>query len=166
MKSKKQIDVYADKFTSTYLKKTFSYIFKSYSKLYPATLKLNTLKKNTYIKNDKKKVNIKSILVDHGLVKSNCFIIDKKLAYISDVSKIYSKDFKDFKNLKYLIIDCLWYNYHPSHFNLETSLTIINKFKPKKAYLTNLSPVLDYKILKKKLPKNVAPAYDGLTISL
>jgi len=25
---------------------------------------------------------------------------------------------------------------------------------------------LDYKILKKKLPKNVAPAYDGLTISL
>jgi phosphoribosyl 1,2-cyclic phosphate phosphodiesterase len=49
---------------------------------------------------------------------------------------------------------------------LETSLSIINKFKPKKAYLTNLSPVLDYKILKKKLPKNVAPAYDGLTISL
>ena len=105
-------------------------------------------------------------MVEHGKVKSNCFIIDKKLAYISDVSKIYSKDFKDFKNLKYLIIDCLWYNYHPSHFNLETSLSIINKFKPKKAYLTNLSPVLDYKILKKKLPKNVAPAYDGLTISL
>ena len=71
---------------------------------------------------------VKSILVEHGKVKSNCFIIDKKLAYISDVSKIYSKDFKDFKNLKYLIIDCLWYNYHPSHFNLETSLSIINKF--------------------------------------
>ena len=162
--SKKQINVYADKHTSKYLKETFSYIFKSYSKEYPATLKLNNLPKNIYLENKRNK--IKSILVEHGKVKSNCFIIDKKLAYISDVSKIYSKDFKDFKNLKYLIIDCLWYNYHPSHFNLETSLTIINKFKPKKAYLTNLSPVLDYKILKKKLPKNVAPAYDGLTISL
>jgi phosphoribosyl 1,2-cyclic phosphate phosphodiesterase len=156
--------VYADKHTSKYLKETFSYIFKSYSKEYPATLKLNNLPKNIYLENKRNK--IKSILVEHGKVKSNCFIIDKKLAYISDVSKIYSKDSKDFKNLKYLIIDCLWYNYHPSHFNLETSLTIINKFKPKKAYLTNLSPVLDYKILKKKLPKNVAPAYDGLTISL
>jgi phosphoribosyl 1,2-cyclic phosphate phosphodiesterase len=156
--------VYADRHTSKYLKDTFSYIFKSYSKEYPATLKLNNLPKNIYLENKRNK--IKSILVEHGKVKSNCFIIDKKLAYISDVSKIYSKDFKDFKNLKYLIIDCLWYNYHPSHFNLETSLTIINKFKPKKAYLTNLSPVLDYKILKKKLPKNVAPAYDGLTISL
>ena len=105
-------------------------------------------------------------MVDHGKVKSNCFIISKKLAYISDVSKIYTKDFKYFKNLKYLIIDCLWYNFHPSHFNLETSLDLIKKFKPKKAILTNLSPVLDYKVLKRMLPKNVIPAHDGLTVNL
>ena len=105
-------------------------------------------------------------MVDHGNVKSNCFIINKKLAYISDVSKIYTKDFKYFKNLKYLIIDCLWYKDHPSHFNLDTSLALIKKFKPKKAILTNLSPVLDYKVLKKNLPKNVIPAHDGLTINL
>jgi len=67
---------------------------------------------------------------------------------------------------KYLIIDCLWYNYHPSHFNLETSLSIIKRFKPYKAILTNLSPVLDYTELKKLLPKNVIPAHDGLTINL
>ena len=99
-------------------------------------------------------------------VKSNCFIINKKIAYISDVSKIYNRDYKHFKKLKFLIIDCLWYNYHPSHFNLETSLSIIKEFKPKKAILTNLSPVLDYKILFKCLPKNVIPAYDGLTLKL
>ena len=70
------------------------------------------------------------------------------------------------KILKYLIIDCLWYNFHPSHFNLEKSLFFIKKFKPKKAILTNLSPVLDYNEFKKKLPKNVIPAHDGLTINL
>ena len=43
---------------------------------------------------------------------------------------------------------------------------MINKFKPKNVLLTNLSPVLDYKILKKLLPKNVIPAHDGLTIKL
>ena len=42
---KSQINVYADKVTSDRLKKTFSYIFKSYSKEYPATLKLNRLPK-------------------------------------------------------------------------------------------------------------------------
>ena len=97
---------------------------------------------------------------------NSSFLIDQKLAYISDVSKIYNKDFRYFKNLKYLIIDCLWYNPHPSHFNLETSLSMISKFKPKNAVLTNLSPVLDYKTLKKMLPKNVVPAYDGLTLKL
>ena len=164
--SRKQVDVYADKQTADYLKNSFSYIFKSYSKEYPATLKLHKLPKYIITKNNKKKIHIQSIMVDHGKVKSNCFIISKKLAYISDVSKIYNKDYKYFKNLEYLIIDCLWYNFHPSHFNLETSLDLIKQFKPKKAILTNLSPVLDYKVLKKMLPKNVIPAHDGLTVNL
>ena len=119
-----------------------------------------------YIKEKRKNIRIKPILVDHGKVKSTCFIIDKKLAYISDVSDIASKDFKYFENLKYLVVDCLWYNFHPSHFNLEKSLYFINKFKPSNAILTNLSSVFDYKVLKKLLPKNVEPAYDGLTINL
>ncbi len=166
LNSKKQLNVFADQFTTKYLKKTFSYIFKSYSKEYPATLKINKLKKNFFIYNNNKKINVKTVEVEHGRVKSNCFIIDNKLAYISDVSKIYNKDYKFFKNLKYLVIDCLWYNYHPSHFNLETSLSIIKKFKPQKAVLTNLSPILDYKKLKEILPNNVMPAHDGLSIKL
>jgi len=164
--NRKPINVFADKSTSEYLMKSFSYIFKSYSREYPATLKMNKLKKFFLISNKKRKVKIKSIEVDHGKVKSNCFIIDKKLAYISDVSKIYNKDYKYFKNLKYLVIDCLWYKAHPSHFNLEKSLLMIKLFKPKNAILTNLSPLLDYKVLKKLLPKNIIPAHDGLTIDL
>ena len=96
--TRKQINVYADLATSKYLYKTFSYIFDGFTKEYPPTLKLNKLSKYIYTKNKNKKINIQSILVEHGKVKSNCFIIDKKLAYISDVSKIYANDFKDFKN--------------------------------------------------------------------
>ena len=164
--SRKQVNVYADNETSKYLKQSFSYCFESFSKEYPATLKLNKLKKNSFIKHKNKNLKFKSIVVQHGSVKSNCFIIDKKLAYITDVSDIHKKDYFYFKNLKYLIIDCLWYNFHPSHFNLEKSLHFIKKFKPKNAILSNLSPVLDYNQLKKVIPKNVIPAHDGLTIEL
>ena len=164
--NKKQINVYADSFTAKYLKNNFLYIFQSNSKEYPAILKLNNLKKISHTFDKNKKIMIKSIQVQHGKVKSNCFIINKKLAYISDVNRFYKKDFKYFKNLKYLIIDCLWYKFHPSHFNLETSLSMIKLFKPKKAILTNLSPVLDYKTLKKMIPNNVIPAHDGLTLEL
>ena len=111
-------------------------------------------------------IRIKPIKVKHGKVDSICYIIDKKLAYISDVNEIYKKDYKYFKNLKYLVLDCLWIRKHPSHLNLENSLELINKLKPKKAILTNLHSDLDYKYLKKILPKNVEPAYDGLTVNL
>ena len=166
IRNKKPINVFADKITSKYLKKTFSYCFDTYSKEYPATLKLNDIDKNLFIKNKKMNVSIKPIKVQHGNVKSICYIIDKKLAYISDVSKIFEKDYKYFKNLKYLIIDCLWYRYHPSHFNLDKSLEMIKKFHPKKAILTNLHTDIDYNEIKKKLPKNVIPAHDGLSIIL
>ena len=53
--SKKQINVFADNYTMSYLKNTFSYIFNSHSKEYPATLKINKLKKNFILKNKKKK---------------------------------------------------------------------------------------------------------------
>ena len=164
LNNRKQIDVYADKHTSERLKITFSYLFKSYSKEYPATLKLNKLPKKIFTKNNNNKVSIQSIIVDHGSIKSNCFIIDQKLAYISDVSKIQKKDYKHFKNLKFLIIDCLWYRNHPSHLNLDKSLKLIELFSPKKAVLTNLHSDLDYDDLKSKLKKNIIPAHDGLSL--
>ena len=164
--NKKPINVFADKITSKYLKKNFSYCFDTYNRDYPAILKLNTIDKKLYIKNEKKNISIKPIKVQHGNVKSICYIIDKKLAYISDVSEIFKKDYKYFKNLKYLIIDCLWYRYHPTHFNLDKSLEMIKKFSPRKAILTNLHSDIDYSEIKKRLPKNITPAYDGLSIIL
>ena len=164
--NKKPINVFADLVTSKYLRKTFSYCFDTYNKEYTATLKINKINKKLFIKDKKKNILIKPIKVQHGNVHSICYIIDKKLAYISDVSKIYKKDYKHFKNLRYLVIDCLWYKNHPSHFNLKKSLEMIKMFSPKKAILTNLHTDIDYKEIKKLLPKNVIPAYDGLTLNL
>jgi phosphoribosyl 1,2-cyclic phosphate phosphodiesterase len=164
--NKKPINIFADNITSQYLKKSFSYCFNNYNKEYPATLKLNKIDQKLFTTDKKKKIKIKPVTVQHGNVESICYIIDKKLAYISDVSEIFKKDFRYFKDLKYLIIDCLWYRYHPSHFNLEKSLSMIKLFNPTKAILTNLHTDIDYDNIKKKLPKNVIPAYDGLTVSL
>jgi len=166
IQNKKTIPVYADQPTRKYLFNTFKYIFVANSKEYPATLKLNSLSKNLSILDGKNKLKIRTVKVKHGKINSICYIIDKKLAYISDISNISKKDYKYFKKLKYLIIDCLWFRYHPSHLNLENSLKFINLFKPKKAILTNLHSDLDYNFLKRKLPKNIMPAFDGLTIKL
>tara|TARA_Y100001935_G_scaffold202981_1_gene171556 strand:+ start:856 stop:1620 length:765 start_codon:yes stop_codon:yes gene_type:complete len=162
LNTRKKIDVYADSVTQKYLLNTFSYCFKDKDS-YPAILKMNKIKKNLNFHN--KKISIKSIPVRHGNIKSLSFIINNEIGYAPDVNEIFKKDFKYFMKLKYLVIDCLRYKKHPSHFNLDDILVLNQKLQPKNMILTNLHSDLDYKRLLKILPKNIKPAYDGLTIN-
>ena len=85
-----------------------------------------------------------------------------KIAYLSDCSFVPNKYKKFLYNLDYLIIDCLRLKYHPGHFNLVAALSLSKECKPKKTILTNLHVEFDYEKLKKTLPQNVIPAYDGM----
>ena len=165
IKNKKKIPVYSDSLTKKYLEKTFNYCFKK-TLSYPAILQMYRLKKNNVFKDFNSNLNIRSVKVKHGEVECNAFIINNKCAYLSDVSMIYPKDYKYFKNLKYFIIDCLRYNSHPSHYNLDQVLELAKILKPKKTILTNLHSDLDYKKLIKVLPKSIIPAYDGMSFNL
>ena len=161
LKRKKEIPVYTDKNTKKYLTDSFSYCFKG-SKEYPPLLKLFDIKKKFKLG---KSINIESVEVRHGSINSVSFIINKKIAYLPDANEIYKKDYKKFLKLDYLIIDCLRHKPHPSHFNLDDVLKMNVDLKPKKMILTNLHSDLDYNKLINILPKNIKPAYDGLTLN-
>jgi len=165
LNNKKQIPTYADKKTSKYLYSTFKYCFHSTFQ-YPSILNLKNLKKKHFFINNKNKILIKPISVRHGNIESICYLINDKLAYASDVDLIYKKDLKFLNKLNYLIIDCLRYRKHPSHFNLEQVLKLVELIKPKKTILTNMHIDLDYNALKKILPKNIIPGFDGMTLTL
>ena len=89
----------------------------------------------------------------------------EKIGYLSDCNNVPKKNLIYLKNLDYLIVDCLKIDKHPSHFNFESAMDLINLIRPKKAILTNLHTDLDYFELKNKLPSNIIPAYDGLSFS-
>tara|TARA_B100000965_G_scaffold387608_1_gene391209 strand:- start:338 stop:1111 length:774 start_codon:yes stop_codon:yes gene_type:complete len=162
LKNGNKLPVYANNLTKKYLLTSFKYCFRN-SKLYPATLSINSLRKKHFFKDGKSSIDLKSFSVQHGPIDSTCYIINNKCAYASDISKIYQKEMKHFKNLNYLVVDCLRYKPHPAHFNLDDVLKLVSIIKPKKTILTNMNNDLDYNGLKKKLPKNVFPAYDGLS---
>jgi len=133
---------------------------------YPSTLNLNKLKKKHTFKNYDEEILIETIPVKHGKIQSICYLINKKLAYASDISLFYKKDFKRLTKLDYLIVDCLWYKNHSAHFNLDQVLKLVKTLSPNKTILTNMHSDLDYDQLKKKLPKNIIPGYDGMSVSL
>jgi len=163
-RNKKRINIYANKETLKELYKKHDYCFFG-SQGYVPILKGNLIKKNFSLSKKKNKINIKSFYVNHGEIKSTAYVFGK-LAYISDTNGIFLKDCNKLRDLKYLVIDCLKLNSHPSHFNLDQAIKISKKINAKKTILTNLHSDLDYNFLKNFLPKNIVPAYDGMALNL
>ena len=161
-KNKKKIPVYASSKTIKELKDKYTFCF-SQRHGYKPIMKANIIKKNFLIKKDNNELFVDAFEVEHGMIKSTGYRFDD-IAYISDCNKIGNSVSKKLLNLKYLIIDCLRKEKHPSHFSFDDAISFIRLVKPQKAILTNLHVDMDYFDLKKKLPKHIIPAFDGLNV--
>ncbi len=162
-KNKKKIPIYGSSRTIVELKNKYTFCFKQRHG-YKPIMKANVVKNKFKIFNKSSKIIIEPFEVTHGMIKATGYLFDN-VAYISDCNKISKKISKKLFNLDFLIIDCLRKNKHPSHFNYDDAIDFINFVKPKKAILTNLHIDLDYFDLKRKLPKNIIPAFDGLSFN-
>lgn len=162
-KNKKKIPIYGSKRTIKELKQKYTYCFNKRHG-YKPIMKANVVKKKFRINKKNFNLNIEPFEVNHGMIKASGYMFDK-IAYISDCNGIDKEITKKLMNLDFLVIDCLRKKKHPSHFNYEDAINFIKTIKPKKAILTNLHIDLDYLNLKKKLPKNIIPAYDGLSFN-
>ena len=162
-KNKNKIPVYGSKKTIKELLKKYTFCFRPRQGYQPIMTE-NIVKNNFKIKKGKTVLNMRVLEVDHGLIKASGFLFEK-IAYISDCNKIPENSLKYLYNLDYLIIDCLKKDPHPSHFNYTEAIEMVSELKPKKTIFTNLHTDLDYKFLKKKLPNNIIPAYDGISFN-
>ena len=162
-KNKKKIPVYASSKTIKELKEKYTFCF-SRRHGYKPIMKANSINKKFLIKKDDIQLFVDAFEVVHGMIKSTGYRFDN-IAYISDCNKIGNSVSKKLLNLKYLIIDCLRMKKHPSHFNFDDAVNFVKLVKPQKAILTNLHVDMDYFDLKKKLPKNIMPAFDGLNFN-
>ena len=163
-KNTKRINVYGNTNTINLLKKRFDYCFKKIS-VYPPIVKGNIIKKKFSLGSSKERINFNTIQAKHGNVSITGYIFNKT-AYLSDCNDLNIIKKKELKNLNYLIIDCLRNTNNFAHFGLKECLLINKILKPKKMILTNLHHDLDYNDLKKRVPVNVIPAYDGLKLDL
>ena len=162
-KNKKKIPIYGSARTIKELKDKYTFCFKQKDG-YKPIMKANIVKKKFKIFNKNFKIEIEPFDVKHGMIKATGYLFDK-IAYISDCNKINYTVLKKLMNLDFLIIDCLRKDKHPSHFNYDDAIDLIKFIKPRKTILTNLHVDLDYFVLKKKLPKNIIPAFDGLSFN-
>ncbi len=162
-KNKKKIPVYGSIRTIKSLVSTHTFCFLP-KHGYTPIMKANIIKNKFKIIKKNNTLSVRGFDVIHGMIKATGYLFEK-IAYISDCNKIPQKSLKYLYGLDYLILDCLKMNKHPSHFNYYDALELAKNVRPKKTILTNLHTDLDYDYLKKKLPPNIFPAYDGLSFN-
>jgi len=86
------------------------------------------------------------------------------LAYCTDVNRVPEATLDALEGLDTLILDALRYEPHPTHFNLDEALAVVDRLKPGRTYFTHLSHGLDHESVEAKLPPQVRLAYDGLVL--
>ena len=110
-------------------------------------------------------LTLSAFLCQHGNIPALGYRIGDA-AYTPDVNDIPRESFAALDNLELWIIDALRYKPHPSHFSLDDALGWIERFKPRRAVLTNMHADLDYDEVSAKLPANVIAGYDGIRLTL
>ena len=111
-----------------------------------------------------KGVKITPISVLHGTLPIVGYRIGD-FAYVTDAKHIPDEEMEKLENLDVLVLNGLRYKDHFAHFTVGEALAIIEKLKPKRAYLTHFChEVGKHSDFEKTLPPNVRACYDGLVI--
>lgn len=108
-------------------------------------------------------IAVTSFIQTHGRTPSLglCF---GRFAYSTDVFALDDAAFAALGGVEVWMVDCLRREPHVSHSHLAQSLAWIERVGPKRGILTHMDESLDYETLRRELPSNVEPAYDGMVI--
>lgn len=102
---------------------------------------------------------------DHGYCGTLGFRFGD-FAYSTDVVELPEESFAALAGVRTWIVGCLTFQPHPTHAHLDKVLEWIERVKPQRAYLTHMTPSMDYESLRAQLPPHVEPAYDGMVLDL
>lgn len=167
MHQRRRVDVYADARTGDNILSRFSYCFvQAAGSDYAPIAKMHTIAEPFRpfgIDGAGGAVPVLAFGQSHGTVHSLGFRFGP-VAYSADVNALDEAAFAALKGVETWIVDALRYTPHPSHSHVALALEWIARVKPKRAILTNLHVDLDYDTLKRELPPNVEPAYDGMVL--
>jgi phosphoribosyl 1,2-cyclic phosphate phosphodiesterase len=163
---RKRIEIHMNEATSADLRAKFAYIFESPAgSSYPPILRERRLAAGTacVISGPGGPIEATPFELEHGDISALGFRIST-LAYTPDLNGVPDASLPFLEGLDVWIVDALRYTPHPSHFSLDEALTWIERMRPRRAVLTNLHTDLDYETLRRRLPENVEPAYDGMRV--
>ncbi|MGY8823588.1 MAG: MBL fold metallo-hydrolase [Candidatus Latescibacterota bacterium] len=110
-------------------------------------------------------LKIEPLSVYHGRLPVLAFRIGS-FAYVTDTNRIPQESMTQLQDLDVLVLDALRHKKHPTHFNVEQALEVVEELKPKRTYFTHMAHDLEHHATNAALPNHVQLAYDGLELEI
>ena len=110
-------------------------------------------------------VDVTAVPVPHGPVTVFAYRIGP-LAYVTDAKSLPDDAVALLRGARVLVINALFRRPHPSHLSLSEALRAAEAVGAERTYLTHLTHDNFHADLEAELPPGVAPAFDGLTITV
>jgi phosphoribosyl 1,2-cyclic phosphate phosphodiesterase len=104
--------------------------------------------------------------VPHGSFRVLGFRVGP-LGYITDAKRLPPEALEGLQGVEVLVLNALWWgDPHPTHFNVEEAVEAARSLGARRTFLTHMTHRVRHRELEERLPPDVRPAYDGLTIQI
>jgi phosphoribosyl 1,2-cyclic phosphate phosphodiesterase len=101
---------------------------------------------------------------DHGIGGSTLGLRFGPFAYSTDVVRLPPAAFEMLAGVEIWIVDCLRFTPHPTHAHFDLAMDWIRRVKPRRAVLTHMGHLMDYRTVAARCPEGVEPGYDGMVV--
>jgi phosphoribosyl 1,2-cyclic phosphate phosphodiesterase len=109
--------------------------------------------------------DVTAVPVPHGPITVFAYRIGP-LAYVTDAKSIPDDALSALRGARVLVINALFRTPHPSHLSMSEALRVAEQVGAERTYFTHLTHDNFHADLAAELPAGIAPAYDGLTITV
>ena len=159
------VDIFANTQTAAAIKKDYDYAFADNKYIGAPEMRLHTIDTTAPFE-----VKGHEIIPINGRHSERFFVTGYRigpLAYMTDFKEILDGEEEKLQGIDTLVVNALRFREHHSHFNIEEALALINRIKPRVAYLTHMSHEIGmHADTAEKLPEGVFLGYDGLSIEI
>jgi phosphoribosyl 1,2-cyclic phosphate phosphodiesterase len=110
-------------------------------------------------------VDVTAVPVPHGPVTVYAYRIGP-LAYVTDAKSMPQSAIAMLRGARVLVINALFHVPHASHLSVPEAIAASRAIGAERTYLTHLTHDNFHAALEAELPPGIAPAYDGLSITV
>ena len=111
-------------------------------------------------------VDVTAVAIPHGPVATVYAYRIGPLAYVTDAKAVPEEAKALLRGARVLVINALFRRPHPSHLSLSEALAVAESIGAERTFLTHLTHDNFHAELEAELPAGIAPAFDGLTVTV